>query len=49
MRTGAGTNHRILGTMAIGECHTDKGGRQTANGLTWANIDYNGQVRIFKY
>ncbi|XP_052090799.1 peptidoglycan-recognition protein SC2-like [Mytilus californianus] len=42
VRSGAGTTHRIMGTIPAGECHTDKGGRQTANGYTWANIDYNG-------
>ena len=49
IRTGAGTSYRLLGTMYPGECHTDKGGRHTANGYTWANIDYNGHVWILLF
>ena len=44
VRTGAGTSHSILATLAVGECHPDKGGRQHAGGLEWANLDYNGHV-----
>lgn len=45
VRAGAGTSYKILGTMVADDCYTDKGGRQTANGFTWANLDYNGHVR----
>ncbi|XP_050418332.1 peptidoglycan-recognition protein LB [Patella vulgata] len=41
VRSGAGTSHGILGTMAIGSCLPFKGDRSTVGGLSWAHVDYD--------
>ncbi len=45
VRSGHGLNFPVVGTMANGQCVTFKGDRHTADGYTWAHVDYNGQVR----
>lgn len=46
IRSGAGVGHGILGVLSTDSCLTFKGHLASVSGTHWANVDYDGQVRI---
>ncbi|KAK7484943.1 hypothetical protein BaRGS_00023863 [Batillaria attramentaria] len=44
VRDGPGTSHKILHTMAVGECLHYNGDHKDANGYTWFHLTYNGHA-----